>query len=452
MKNEDASDEHSLEAEHKARSLFDTMKAEFPVINQEMKSSGAINAMLTIDKATESANSVTSMLSRIDRLANPLAATLARSSQLDRMLLPSERARTILASIEQYARPSECTRTMLANIEQYARPSDSTKALLANIEQYSRPSDSTRTMLANIEQYARPSDSTSALLAEIEQYSRPSDSTRALLANIEQYARPSDSTRAMLANIEQYARPSESTKAMLASIEQFARASESSKAILASIENLLEPHSFRKSVLRSVELLQRFPVFELLSSADPKVITSLVDVSSESDFGKLDSGRISQGVEAGAVADVELIRALQTAKEGTKLTLPALGLLILLLHSINSMYVMVAQWHDFRESVCDIQERLHGVASLSQARKAVRSLLCESPQELASNFRLVTGNGVALREKPSMKSNVIIDLLKYTPVEVLDSADRKWLYVRYSHGGVKFDGWIARTYVSPMSK
>jgi len=418
MKNEDASDEHSLEADHKARSLFDAMKAEFPVINQEMKSSGAINAMLTIDKATESANSVTSMLSRIDRLANPLAATLARSSQLDRMLLPSERARTILASIEQYARPSECTRTMLANIEQYARPSDSTSALLANIEQYSRPSDS----------------------------------TRALLANIEQYARPSDNTRAMLANIEQYARPSESTKAMLASIEQFARASESSKAILASIENLLEPHSFRKSVLRSVELLQRFPVFELLSSADPKVITSLVDVSSESDFGKLDSGRISQGVEAGAVADVELIHALQTAKEGTKLTLPALGLLILLLHSINSMYVMVAQWHDFRESVCDIQERLHGVASLSQARKAVRSLLCESPQELASNFRLVTGNGVALREKPSMKSYVIIDLLKYTPVEVLDSADRKWLYVRYSHGGVKLDGWIARTYVSPMSK
>lgn len=436
MKNDDASDESSLEHEQKARRLFDTMNAEFPAGNQERNSSRGINAMLAnIDKIVGPANSVQSMLSSIDKLTTPLTATLARSSQLDRMLLPSENTRAMLANIKQYALPSESTRAMLANIEQYARPAESTRALLASIEQYARPSESTRAMLASIEQFARPSVS-----------------TKAMLANIEQFTMPSESTRVMLASIEQFARPSESTRAMLASIEQFARASGSTKAMLASIENLLEPRSFRKSVLRSVESLQQFPVFEFLSSADPKVITSLVDVSSEPDSSALDKGQTSPEVKFDTIADVELLRALQTAKEGTKLTLPALGLLLLLLHSINSMYVMIAQWHDFRESVCDIQERLHGVASLSQARKTVRSLLCESPQELANNFRLITGDKVNLRDGPSMKSKVIIDLLKYTPVEVLDSTDRTWLHVRYSHGGVKLDGWITRSYVSPMSK
>ncbi|MXR29000.1 SH3 domain-containing protein [Pseudomonas sp. PICF6] len=402
MKNDDASDERSLEDEQKARRLFDIVNAESPAANQGRNTSRGTNAMLTnIDKITGSANSVKSMLPTIDKLTTPLAATLARFTQLDRLL----------------------------------RPSESTMALLANIEQYALPSESTRAMLANIEQIARPSES-----------------TMALLASIEQYARPSESVKSMLANIEQYARPSESTRVMLASIEQFARTSESTKAMLASIENLLEPRSFRKSVLRSVESLQQFPVFDFLSSADPKVIASLVDVSSGSDLNVLNEGKASQEVKSATIADVELLRALQTAKEDTKLSLPALGLLLLLLHSIHSMYVMVAQWHDFRESVCDIQERLHGVASLSQARKTVRSLLCESPQELANNFRLVTGDRVNLRDGPSMQSKVIIDLLKYTPVEVLDSTDRTWLHVRYKHGGVRLEGWITRSYVSPMSK
>ena len=435
MKKDDASDESSLEDEQKARRFFDTVNAESPAANWERKSSRGINAMLTsIDKITGSANSVQSMLSSIDKLTTPFSATLGRPSQLDRMLVPSESTRALLASIEQYALPSESTRAMLANIEQFARPSESTRALLASIEQYARPSESTKAMLASIEQFARPSESTRAMLASIEHFTT------------------SDSTRAMLASIEQYSWPSESTRAMLASIEQFSRASESSKAMLASIENLLEPRSFRKSVLKSVESLQQFQLFDFLSSADPQVIASLVDVSSDTDSNAIDKGKTSQVVNPAPIADVELLRALQSAKEGTKLSLPALGLLLLLLHSINSMYVMVAQWHDFRESVCDIQERLHGVASLSQARKTVRSLLCESPQELANNFRLVTDDGVNLRDGPSMKSKVIIDLRKYTPVEVLDSSDKTWLHVRYSHGGVKLDGWITRSYVSPMSK
>ncbi len=419
MKDDDANDERSPEAERKARRLFEPPKTEFAAATQVTSPSRTIEAMLAnIDKVTGSANSVSSMLSSIDKLTNPLAATLATSSQLDRILQPSE----------------------------------STRAMLASIAQYSLPTENIQAMLANIEQYARPSESTRAMLASVAQYSRPTESIQAMLANINQLTQPSESTRAMLASVEKIAWPSESARAVLASIEQLPRGSESTRAMLASIESLLEPHSFRKSVLRSVEALQKFPVFELLSSTDPKVVTSLVDASNDPDSATVNNGNLSQEIQAGAVADVELMHALQTAKEGTKLTLPALGLLILLLHSMNSMYVMVAQWHDFRESVCDIQERLHGVASLSQARKTVRGLLCESPQELANNFRLVTGDGVNLREGPSMKSNIIIDLQKYTPVEVLDSSDRKWIYVRYSHGGVKLDGWINRSYLSPMSK
>uniref|UniRef100_UPI00261090A0 SH3 domain-containing protein n=1 Tax=uncultured Cedecea sp. TaxID=988762 RepID=UPI00261090A0 len=72
--------------------------------------------------------------------------------------------------------------------------------------------------------------------------------------------------------------------------------------------------------------------------------------------------------------------------------------------------------------------------------------------ETLKDFRVITGNDINLREKPSMQGEVIGLLEKYSIVLVLDKSDRKWLYVKVSVNNEEIYGWINRTYTKPLRK
>ena len=63
-----------------------------------------------------------------------------------------------------------------------------------------------------------------------------------------------------------------------------------------------------------------------------------------------------------------------------------------------------------------------------------------------NHFRLIAGENVYLRAKPSMKSDVIEVLNKNTAIAVIDSKNRKWLYVQVMFHGEKTYGWVNRSY------
>ncbi|PWC10030.1 hypothetical protein B4923_18020 [Brenneria roseae subsp. americana] len=63
-----------------------------------------------------------------------------------------------------------------------------------------------------------------------------------------------------------------------------------------------------------------------------------------------------------------------------------------------------------------------------------------------THFRLISGENVRLRVKPSMKSDVIEVLNKNTAIAVIDSTNRQWLYVQVIFHGEKIFGWVNRSY------
>lgn len=67
-----------------------------------------------------------------------------------------------------------------------------------------------------------------------------------------------------------------------------------------------------------------------------------------------------------------------------------------------------------------------------------------------NDFRIITGENVRLREKPSMKSEVIETIGKNTVVAILDKRGRQWLYVQVQSGDELITGWITRTYTKPI--
>lgn len=67
-----------------------------------------------------------------------------------------------------------------------------------------------------------------------------------------------------------------------------------------------------------------------------------------------------------------------------------------------------------------------------------------------NDFRIITGENVRLREKPSMKSEVIEVIGKNTVVAILDKRGRQWLYVQVQSGDDLITGWITRTYTKPI--
>ena len=119
-----------------------------------------------------------------------------------------------------------------------------------------------------------------------------------------------------------------------------------------------------------------------------------------------------------------------------------------LIYLLTSLCHILASWEDIRKAITDINARLPQTASFSEARKLIRTELSEKPGDI----RLVTGSNVNLREDPSMKSAIILQLPKNAPVAILGKEDRTWLLVSYEHDGYLIDGYVSTKFLKKIRK
>lgn len=94
------------------------------------------------------------------------------------------------------------------------------------------------------------------------------------------------------------------------------------------------------------------------------------------------------------------------------------------------------------------------VESLLESKPITRTEILSVNKDIdwasLNDFRIITGENIRLRTKPSMKGEVIEVIGKNTVVAILDKKDRQWLYVQVKSGDELITGWITRTYTKPI--
>ncbi len=99
-----------------------------------------------------------------------------------------------------------------------------------------------------------------------------------------------------------------------------------------------------------------------------------------------------------------------------------------------------------RQTIVRINASIPSTESFHEIRKYIRTELAGKP----GDFRLVTGSSVNLRDGPSMKSGIIIQLPKNAAVAVLGKVDRTWLLVSYEHEGYLIEGYVSTKFLKKV--
>lgn len=200
------------------------------------------------------------------------------------------------------------------------------------------------------------------------------------------------------------------------------------------------PSAFRQQFSE----LQRSGLLDAINDASPDTVEALLREAMPDEAATLQPELAGAPNTPGQDAEEQLLSALRAPSGNVRLSK---GALFLLMAIMMWLYTTVAQWHDFRESLCDINARVGAAPDASSARRAVNEFLCGVPASLRPQVRLVNRDNVRLREGPSMKASIIMVLPIYSTLEVVDSIDRTWLKVAYKHGDLEIVGWVSRSMV-----
>ncbi|MET0778582.1 MAG: SH3 domain-containing protein [Pseudomonas mandelii] len=361
---------------------------------------------------------------------------------------PSLQSQTIAASIDKYLHESTVAQKLIEATDKLLRPSAAAQAVFDATQKMLRPSREIQALLEATDRALQPSREILAAITATEKMLKPSREIQVVIDATEKLLQPSREMHALALWTEKLIQPfTQQHAASFEAIDKIMQQSDSLKAMIAVMDTHRSTASLT-SILGSFETLKASSFFTLLTSTDPTKLQSLIETyEGEQSFSDLtEAPPISKDVEA------EIVQALKESSSPQKLTAPAMAFLILFIAAVHTFYEDISKWNDFRESVCDLQQRLGAFDSLAQARKLVRSALCDVPAALTDNFRLTKKEGVNLREGPGMKAEVIMTLPKFAPLELIDSTNRDWLLVTYKHEGLEIEGWVSRKYVRSASK
>lgn len=94
----------------------------------------------------------------------------------------------------------------------------------------------------------------------------------------------------------------------------------------------------------------------------------------------------------------------------------------------------------------NISRLFTSVETPAAARAQARHLPPGANKNELVGFRIVTGVDVHLMDEPSRQSGTVLKIRIGSLVQVLDSADRAWLYVSVVMDDELYEGWILRSY------
>lgn len=209
-----------------------------------------------------------------------------------------------------------------------------------------------------------------------------------------------------------------------------------------------------RSLVPEFRALQGTGILKALKDVEITVLEELINNAAEEVASSEDTVESNLVQEEQSVYQVptvsaqdEAIAALQSKSGETKLTAQALAVILTAILMASALYERIGQWNDFRESVCDLNQRILTAPSLRHARDQVNSFLCAMPAEVSARMRLVNRDGVQLLDNPRRGSTKILPLPRSAVVEVLDSKGRNWIQVLYKHEGLEIVGWVSRSMV-----
>lgn len=421
-----------------------------------MPHSTAVNLHILLDVASTSFRSATEYAPVGGE--SYLMAGEKKSEQLHRVdeqvedsgvqLTPASVGNLNAANPDLYTAPGKKIGLTNEAVEKYLSQSMAVQKLMDKTEKLLRPSAAVQAFLDATQRMLRPSLQMQEFLKATDRALQPSRDAYAAFAATERMLKPSRELQELAMRSEKIARSfAQYGAASFDVLDKAMQQSQSFKAMIAAMDVHSSSASL-KSVLGSFEKLKISPLIELLSSTDHSRLRSLLDAY---DGGEVPSG-FSDNAPSSQEVEAEVVRALESSGSPQKLTAQAMALLLLLIIILYQCYDGISKWNDFRESVCDIEQRLGAFDSLAQARKVVRSALCDVPPALRDSIRLTKKDEVNLREGPGMKEGVILSLPKFAPLEVIDSSNRDWLLVVYKHQGIEIEGWVSRKFVRPVSK
>lgn len=88
------------------------------------------------------------------------------------------------------------------------------------------------------------------------------------------------------------------------------------------------------------------------------------------------------------------------------------------------------------------------ITTPEKARKYSRNPVPGISLSSLQDIRIVTGSSLNLRESPSIKAKVILELPVGKLLDVLDRGNRTWLYVGVTIDGEYLEGWVSRRYTT----
>jgi len=320
-------------------------------------------------------------------------AKLGQSPSIKEMLAAVDSTQAGLAKVGQ----SPSMKEMLAAV-------GSTQASLAKLEQ----SPSMKEMLAAV-------GSTQAGLAKVGQ----SPSMKEMLAAV-------GSTQASLAKLGQ----SRSMKALLAQATSYANSS-ATKALIGSNSSLAPEKWGLSSTTTLNEVVQEF-VGRFTNSDDaPAGLHDLIPPGTD----------VQSSLE---VSDFYHCEVIPPAPSKAPIQLvPTWIMLIWIVLGWTAMH-----WDSVRSNLVDLNARLPETELLADVRTFIRTEMAGKP----GDFRLVTGNDVALRYEPGMKSEVILHMPQDAVVAVHGKEDRTWRLVTYEHQGILIDGYVSARFLKKTRK
>lgn len=209
-----------------------------------------------------------------------------------------------------------------------------------------------------------------------------------------------------------------------------------------------------RALVPEMRALQKSGILTALKDVEITVLEELINNAVEDVTSSEGADQSYQVQEERSVYQVpatsaqdQAIAALQSRSGETKLSAQALAVLLTAILIASTLYEKISQWNDFRESVCNLNQRVLTAPSQQHARDAVNSFLCVVPPEVSARMRLIDRDGVSLLDNPRRGSTKILPLPRSSVVEVLDSKGRNWVHVLYKHDGLEIVGWVSRSMV-----
>lgn len=200
-------------------------------------------------------------------------------------------------------------------------------------------------------------------------------------------------------------------------------------AAASSISNLSE--AFKYTHLLNDDFLKSQDVIQSLLD---EVNLSEIKFANFSDYASLDN---EIQVELAEAKDFELLSP--QAKRYIFVVL------IILASLFKDLSIGLFSSHVY-ENYIKANEELEKMTSKSELKCLLKGGFPDVDTQALKDCRVISGDKVNLREEPSMKSMVILELPAYKMVRVLDKSHRSWLEVEVQIEDEVLQGWVARRY------